>query len=69
MYIVCLTTVMKKENLLPEENEFHSDWVAVETLSEAKSIYKDILKRNDVYSITICKPIESTEAHYVKGTK
>ena len=67
MYIVCLTTVMKKENVLPEVGEFHSDWVAVETLSEAKSIYKDILKRNDVYSITICKPIESTEAHYLKG--
>ena len=69
MYIVCLTVKMKKENILPDEYEYHSDWTAVETLGEAQSIYNDLTKRNDMYSVTICKPIESTEAHYVRENK
>ena len=67
MYIVCYTIKIKKKNLLPEEYEFRSDWTAVETLGEAESAYNDIFKRDDVYSVTLCKPIESTEAHYTEG--
>ena len=67
MYIVCYTLKMKKKNLLPEEYEFHSDYSAVDTLEKASFVYKDILKRDDLYSATICKPIESTEAHYTEG--
>ena len=67
MYIVCYTLKMKKKNLLPEEYEFHSDYQAVDTLDTASFVYKDILKRDDLYSATICKPIEATEAHYMEG--
>ena len=69
MYIVCYTIRIKKKNLLPEEYEYHSDWTAVETSSEAKSIYNNMFKRDNLYSATICKPIESTEAHYIEETK
>ena len=68
MYIICLTMRKKKEGLVPDEYEFHSDYSAVDTLEKASFVYKDILKRDDLYSATICKPIESTEAHYLKET-
>ena len=68
MYIVCLTLRQKKKGLLPDEFEFWSDYQAFDTLEKAQFIYSDMLKRDDLYSATICKPIESTEAHYVKET-
>jgi len=67
MYIICYTLKMKKKNLLPDEYEFHSDYSAVETLQKARFIYKSILERDNVYSVTICKPIESTEPQYIEG--
>jgi len=67
MYIICRTLRVKKKGLLTDEYEFWSDYQAIETLEKAQFIYKDILKRDDVYSVTICKPIESTEAHYLEG--
>ena len=69
MYIVCYTLKMKKKNLLPEEYEFHSDYQAIELLGEARLVYNNIQARDDMYSVTICKPIESTEAHYIKENK
>ena len=67
MYIICLTMRKKKEGLLPDEYEFWSDYQAIDTLEKAQFIYNDMLKRDDLYSATICKPIESTEAHYMEG--
>ena len=69
MYIVCFTTQRKSKNLLPNEVEHHSDWGAFETLKEAQKMYRRLRYRKDLYTATICKPIESTEAHYVKETK
>ena len=69
MYIVCLTVKMKKENILPDEYEYHSDWAVFETLKEAEVVYNNLLNRKNMYTATICKPIESTEAHYLKETK
>ena len=69
MYIICLTMRKKKEGLVPDEYEFHSDYQTIETLEKAQFIYNNMLKRDDLYSATICKPIESTEAHYVEGVK
>jgi len=61
MYIVCYTIRQKKENLLPEEYEFHSDWKAYETLQEAEAVYNNLLNREDLYTASICKTVKSTD--------
>ena len=66
MYIVCFTTQRKSKNLLPNEVEHHSDWGAFETLEEAQEMYRKLFHRKDLYTATICKPIESTEPHYLE---
>ena len=66
MYIVCLTTKRKSKNLLPNEVEYHSDWQAFETLEEAQELYRRLLNRKDLYTATICEPIESTEPTYLE---
>ena len=60
-YIVCFTIKMKNENLLPNEYEFHSDWKAYETLQEAEAVYNNLINRKDLYTASICKPIQSTD--------
>ncbi len=60
-YIVCFTIKMIKENLLPEEYEFHSDWKAYETLQEAEAVYNNLINRKDLYTASICKPVQSTD--------
>ena len=60
-YIVCFTVKMKKENLLPEEYEFHSDWQAYETLQEAEAVYTNLISRVDLYTASICKTVHSTD--------
>ena len=60
-YIVCFTIKMKKENLLPEEYEFHSDWQAYETLQEAEAVYTNLISRVDLYTASICKTVHSTD--------
>ena len=69
MYIVCLTTKRKSKNLLPNEYEYHSDWQAFETLEEAQKLYRSLFNRKDLYTATICKPIESTEPTYLDEPK
>jgi len=66
MYIVCLTLRQKKKNILPDEFEFHSDYQVFDTLDEAQTLYNKLFQRDNLYSATICKPIESTEAHYIE---
>ena len=66
MYIVCFTTQRKSKNLLPNEVEHHSDWGAFETLEEAQAEYRKLFHRKDLYTVTICKPIESTEPTYLE---
>ena len=61
MYIVCYTIRQKKENLLPEEYEFHSDWQSFETLQEAEAVYNNLLNREDLYTASICKTVKSTD--------
>ena len=69
MYIVCFTTQRKSKNLLPNEVEHHSDWGAFETLEEAQEMYRKLFNRKDLYTATICKPIESTEPTYLDEPK
>ena len=72
MYIICLTLRLKKKDIAGmyiDDYEFWSDYQAVDTLEKAQFIYSDMLKRDDLYSATICKPIESTEPHYMKESK
>ena len=42
MYIVCFTTERKGKNLLPNEVEYHSDWMAFDTLEEAQAEYRKL---------------------------
>ena len=67
MYIICYTLKKKKKNLLPREYQYDSDYTIAETLKSARFIYKSMLEKDNIYSVTICKPIESTEPHYIKG--
>ena len=69
MYIVCLTTRRKSKNLLPNDVEYHSDWGAFDTLEEAQAEYRKLFHRKDLYTVTICKPIESTEPTYLDEPK
>ena len=69
MYIVCFTTERKSKNLLPNEVEYHSDWVAFDTLDEAQAEYRKLFNRKGLYTATICKPIESTEPTYLEEPK
>lgn len=69
MYIVCFTTQRKSKNLLPNEVEYHSDWIACETLEEAQEEYRKLFNRKGLYTATICKPIESTEPTYLDEPK
>jgi hypothetical protein len=66
MYIVCFTTERKSKNLLPNEVEYHSDWMAFDTLEQAKEEYRRLFHRKDLYTANICKPIESTEPTYLE---
>ena len=66
MYIVCYTTERKSRKLIPNEVEYHSDWVAFDTLDEAKAEYRKLFNRKGLYTATICKPIESTEPTYLE---
>ena len=65
MYIVCFTTERKSKNLLPNEVEYHSDWMAFDTLEQAQEEYRRLFHRKDLYTANICKPIESTEPTYL----
>ena len=69
MYIVCYTTQRKSKNLLPNEVEYHSDWMAFDTLEEAQAEYRKLFHRKNLYTVTICKPIESTEPTYLDEPK
>ena len=66
MYIVCYTTERKSKNLLPNEVEYHSDWMAFDTLDEARGEYRKLFNRKGLYTATICEPIESTEPTYLE---
>ena len=69
MYIVCFTTQSKSKNLLPNEVEYHSDWAVFETLKDAATVYNNLLNRKDLYTATICSPVESTDPHYLENPK
>tara|TARA_R100000008_G_C3586279_1_gene172610 strand:- start:2755 stop:2982 length:228 start_codon:yes stop_codon:yes gene_type:complete len=69
MYIVCYTTQRESKNLLPNEVEYHSDWMAFDTLEEAQEEYRKLFRRKNLYTATICKPIESTEPTYLDESK
>jgi len=69
MYIVCFTTKRKSNHLLPTEYDYRSDYTVVETLEDAQVIYRDLFHRDDLYSATICKPVESTEPTYLNEPK
>ena len=64
MYIVCFTT-QRKSKRLPQDCEYHSDWMAFDTLEEAQKEYKRLFRRKDLYTAIVCDPIESTDSHYL----
>jgi hypothetical protein len=68
MYIVCFT-VQRESKKIPREHEYHSDWGVFETLEEAQAEYRKLFHRKDLYTATICKPIESTEPTYLDKPK
>ena len=66
MNIVCYSLKQKKSQT--DEVDYIEDHFQVfETIELAKKFYKDLLKYDDeLYSATLCKPIESTEPHYLE---
>ena len=68
MCIVCFTTKRKGKGL-PSEYEYHSDWMAFDTLDEARGEYRKLFNRKGLYTATICEPIESTEPTYLEEPK
>ena len=68
MYIVCYT-IQRENKDYPHEAQYYSNWLAHETLEEAKEEYNKLFYRKGLYSATICEPIESTEPHYTKEVK
>ena len=49
--------------------EYHSDWMAYDTIEEAKEEYRKLFHRKNLYTATICKPVESTEPTYLDEPK
>ena len=68
MYIVCFT-VQRESKKIPQEHEYQSDWGAFDTLEEAQIEYRKLFHRKNLYTVTICKPIESTEPTYLDEPK
>ena len=68
MYIVCVT-IQRKSKKIPQEQEYHSDWGVFDTLEEAQAEYRKLFHRKNLYTVTICKPIESTEPTYLDEPK
>tara|TARA_R100000808_G_C2134679_1_gene143189 strand:+ start:913 stop:1122 length:210 start_codon:yes stop_codon:yes gene_type:complete len=69
MYIVCYTLRLKKSNVLPQEYEFRSDYIAFESIEEAQTTYDRLFRQDNLYSATLCKPIKSTETTYLEENK
>ena len=58
MFLVVWTTKVA-------EGEYEDHYMAHDTYNEAEETFADLQTLDDVYSISICKPIKSTEAHFV----
>lgn len=58
MWILCWTT--KKDGC------YKDYYTVLESLSDAATAYDNVTSQTEVYSASICKPIVSTEPHYVK---
>jgi len=65
MYIVCYT-IQRENKDYPNETQYYSNWLVHDTLEEAREEYNKLFHRKGLFSATICKPIESTEPHYIK---
>ena len=72
MFLVVWTTVVSGEEIarssLCQLNavEYEDHWIATDTYKEAEETFADLQTLDDVYSITICQPVKSTEAHFVE---
>lgn len=49
------------------EDEYEDHWIAADTYKEAEETFADLQTLDDVYSITICQPVKSTEPHFVEN--
>jgi len=58
MFLVIWTTKVA-------ENEYEDHWMAHDTYNGADEMFKDLQTLDDVYSISICQPVKSTEPHFV----
>jgi len=68
MFLVVWTTkvaeIVQSSYIL--DGELYEDhWIATDTYKEAEETFADLQKLDDVYSITICQPVKSTEPHFV----
>lgn len=60
MYLVVWTT--QKQSLRDQRRTISRDrWEACETLAEAKAKYAELIAREDVWSASLCTPLESTD--------
>ena len=59
MFLVVWTTKIA-------EDEYEDHWIAADTYAIAAETYEETRRLDDTYSITICQPIKSTEAHFTE---
>tara|TARA_X000001316_G_C922093_1_gene36904 strand:+ start:307 stop:528 length:222 start_codon:yes stop_codon:yes gene_type:complete len=69
MFLVIWTTKAAEINqggYILDGEEYKDHWIATDTYKEAEETFADLQTVDDVYSISICKPIKSTEPHFVE---
>jgi hypothetical protein len=58
MTILCWTT---------KHDQLFTDYYTVfESINDAKIAYDNLINQQEVYSASLCKPIASTEPHYLE---
>tara|TARA_Y100001973_G_C5201886_1_gene338447 strand:+ start:3411 stop:3641 length:231 start_codon:yes stop_codon:yes gene_type:complete len=58
MYIVCTTTTK-------DDYEFHDSYSVFENLKDAREWYNHLLTMPETHTASLCKPVDSTEPHYL----
>lgn len=39
----------------------HDQWMAFDSYMDARSMYRKLIKRDDIYSASVCIPVDSTD--------
>lgn len=58
MFLVVWTTKVA-------DGEYEDHYMTHDTYNSADDMFRDLQTLDDVYSISICQPVKSTEPHYV----